>query len=80
MTPEPTHFGAKQTEERSSRWARLAAEIEAAPAHLNGYSDQLHRDSRELRAGFAFQHDRGAGAAATTIRRADMRSGSSTAE
>ena len=44
--------------ERPSRWARLAAEIEADPIHLDGYSEQLDRDSREFREGFVFQHDR----------------------
>ena len=44
--------------EKPSRWARLAAEIEEDPVHLDGYSDQLERDARELREDFLFQHDR----------------------
>lgn len=44
--------------ETPSRWARLAAEIEADPVHLDGYSEQLERDAREFREGFLFRHDR----------------------
>ncbi len=43
---------------KPSRWARFAAEVEADPVHLDGYSEQLERDAREFRQGFAFDHDR----------------------
>jgi len=44
--------------EKPSRWARLVQRIEEDPVHLDGYSRQLEKDSREFRDGFEFRHDR----------------------
>jgi len=49
---------AREEAEKPSRWARLAAEIEKDPVHLDGYSEQLDRDVREFREDFLFEHDR----------------------
>ena len=48
---------ARERAEKPSRWARLAAEIEADPVHLDDHSEQLERDAREFREGFVFEHD-----------------------
>ena len=49
---------AREIAEKTSRWARFAAEIAEDPVHLDGYSEELERDAREFREGFAFEHDR----------------------
>ena len=42
---------------KPSRWARLVERIETDPIHLDGYSEQLKRDSRAFRNDSEFRHD-----------------------
>jgi hypothetical protein len=44
--------------EKPSKWALLAQEIENNPSlQLNGYSEQLKKDMREVRENFFFAND-----------------------
>ncbi len=41
-----------------SKWARIVRRVEEDPVHLDGYSERLKKDMRELRENFEFNHDR----------------------
>lgn len=56
--PQPLRETLPASSRGKSRWARMVEEVEADPDHLDGYSEQLKRDIREVREGFEFKHDR----------------------